>query len=177
MNSSLVLTIIGDDRPGLVEAVSAAVTSHGGNWEESRMARLGGKFAGILLVEAPAERVPSMKQALAELNPRGLKVTVDESTEAAAVPAGAVAMLELVGHDRPGIVRDISHAIARRGVNVEDLRTQRTSAPMTGEMLFKASVRLRFPPHLSLSQLRQELEPLAAALMVDITLSESAAGA
>ena len=172
MNASLVLTIIGDDRPGLVEAVSSSVSSHGGNWEESRMAHLAGKFAGILLVEAPREKVDALRSSLRELSRRGINITIEESTTPQAVQEGATAVLELVGHDRPGIVRDISHAIARRGVNVEELRTERSSAPMSGEMLFKAMIRLRFPAHLSLAQIRQELEPLAAALMVDITLSE-----
>lgn len=174
MNVSLVLTIIGDDRPGLVEAVSSAVNAHGGNWEESRMAHLAGKFAGILLVQAPQERVDALKSSLRELGQRGLNITIEESTVSEQAATGATAVLELVGHDRPGIVRDISHAIARRSVNVEELRTERSSAPMSGEMLFKATIRLRFPPHLSPAQIRQELEPLAAALMVDITLSEGA---
>ena len=55
MQRLLVMTVIGQDRPGLVESVAALVAENGGNWLESRMSRLGGHFAGILRVEVPGE--------------------------------------------------------------------------------------------------------------------------
>jgi len=82
----LVLTVIGDDRPGLVEQLSTAISTHQGNWLESSMSRLAGKFAGILKVSVPAEQAPALQQALAGLSL--LKVTVESSPESQEAPKG-----------------------------------------------------------------------------------------
>jgi glycine cleavage system regulatory protein len=80
------------------------------------------------------------------------------------------ASLELMGQDRPGIVRKLTQALASRGVNVEELHTECVSAPMSGEPLFKARARLQVPADFSIDDLRQELERIAADMMVDVTL-------
>src|SRR4051812_31414302 len=123
MQHSLVMTLIGADRPGLVESVAAIVTEHGGNWLESRMSRLGGKFAGIVRVEVSAEKEQALASALKNLSTHGLSVVV-HSDEAKPASIGATTVLEIVGQDRPGIVRQISHALANFGVNVEELQTE-----------------------------------------------------
>ena len=172
--TDLVLTLIGPDRPGLVEAVAEVVARHGGNWLESRMAHLAGKFAGILRVEVPPEQADALSAALAELETRGLRVVGEPSGEAGRPAPGRTLALELVGLDRPGIVRDISQLLANGGANVEELSTDRTSAPMSGEMLFSASTRVRLPPHADVARLRAELERMASDLMVEIRLVETA---
>src|SRR5262245_2256078 len=126
MQRMLVMTIIGPDRPGLVESVAAIVAEHGGNWLESRMSRLGGQFAGILRVEAPTERESALRSALKQLEPQGLTVVV-QPDKAPAPPAPAAAQLsslDIIGHDRPGIVRQISRTLTQHGVNVEELETE-----------------------------------------------------
>ncbi len=170
--TDLVLTLIGPDRPGLVEAVAAVVASHGGNWLESRMARLAGKFAGILRVEVPPENTEALLRDLAELEGRGLKVASEASGGPAATPAGRVLELELCGLDRPGIVRDIAQLLAAGGANVEELATDRSSAPMSGEMLFSTKARVRLLDDADLAGLRSALERLASDLLVEIRLSE-----
>jgi glycine cleavage system regulatory protein len=168
--TSLVLTLLGPDRPGLVEAVADVIAGNGGNWLESRMAHLAGKFAGVLRAEVPAEKVDPVLQALARLESRGLKI-VAEIAGAAAAPADQRAMdLELVGLDRPGIVREISQLLAQQGVNVEELTTDRSSAPMSGEMLFHARARVHIPASTDLARLRAGLERLANDLVVEIRL-------
>jgi glycine cleavage system regulatory protein len=172
--TSLVLTLIGPDRPGLVEAVAEVIAAHGGNWLESRMAHLAGKFAGVLRAEVPAERTRAVVEALARLEERGLKVVA----EVASAPTAAVDRrpmeLELVGLDRPGIVREISQLLARHAINVEELRTDRTSAPMSGEMLFRAVARVHVPAGADLAAVRAGLERLANDLLVEIHLAEPA---
>jgi glycine cleavage system regulatory protein len=170
--SSLVLTVIGADKPGLVEALSEAVASHEGNWLESRMARLSGRFAGILRVSVPPERTAALAAALSRLEERGLRVVVETSVEDEGAEPHHGLQLELVGADRPGIVREISRVLAERGVNVDELSSECTSAPMSGEALFRASARLRVPVSLPLEELRARLEALAHDLMVDLTLDE-----
>ncbi len=172
--TDLVLTLLGPDRPGLVEAVAERVAAHGGNWLESRMARLAGKFAGILRAEIPEDKVQAVLADLAKLEERGLKVTGEPSAEAALPTPGRTLDLELVGLDRPGIVREISQLLASGGANVEELSTDRSSAPMSGEMLFHAQARVRLPGSADMGALREALERLASDLMVEIRLVETA---
>jgi glycine cleavage system regulatory protein len=168
--ASLVLTIIGPDRPGLVEALAATVVDYEANWIESRMAHLAGQFTGLLRVEVHSERTDDLTRALRRLEDRGLRVLV-ETTQLQPLATDAPAIsLELVGQDRPGIVREVSRALASQGVNVEELETECTSAPMSGEMLFRARARLRLPAGSSPDTLRKALERLADELMVDLTL-------
>lgn len=168
---NLVLTLIGPDRPGLVEAVADVIAAHGGNWLESRMAHLAGKFAGILRAELPGDRVAAATQALARLEGRGLKVVIESGAPRAA--AGRSLELELVGLDRPGIVREISQLLAQHGINVEELTTDRTSAPMSGEMLFSARARVQLADGTDVGAVRAALERLANDLMVEIRLVEA----
>ena len=169
-----VMTVIGPDRPGLVESVASLVTEHGGNWLESRMARLGGQFAGILRVEIPTEKNEAFTAAVASLETRGLSVVLQPDRPEAAAPLPRLTTIEIVGHDRPGIVRQISRALAAHGVNVEELETELSSAAMTGETLFKATAKLGIPPSCDTAELRLELEKIAADLIVDISLAELA---
>lgn len=165
------MTVIGPDRPGLVESIAGLVTEHKGNWLESRMSRLGGFFAGILRVELPADQETSLILALENLSAHGLTVVAHPDRATASVPA-RLSRLEIVGHDRPGIVREISRSLAAHGVNVQELETECTSAAMTGETLFNASARLSIPETCDLAVLRQELEKIAADLIVEISLAE-----
>src|SRR5437868_752155 len=137
MDAPLVITVVAKDRPGLVEALASAVAEHGGNWLESRMSRLGGQFAGIVHVEVPADREQALAKALKALDTRGLTVVV-HSDQSQARDSSRTNILEIVGQDRPGIVRQISHTLAEAGVNVEELHTECASAAMSGETLFKA---------------------------------------
>ena len=121
MQRLLVMTVIGQDRPGLVESVAALVAEHGGNWLESRMSRLGGQFAGILRVEVPGENEPALVAALKKLESRGLTVVVHPDQPKPLPASARQSVLDIVGQDRPGIVREISHALASFGVNVEEL--------------------------------------------------------
>ena len=168
---SLVVTVIGKDRPGLVELVSAVVEEHGGDWVESRMSRLAGEFAGILRVSVPAAQADTLSKALEGLRSEGLRVAVERGVEET-VEEGHLIVLELIGSDRPGIVHKISEALAARGVNVEELNTECDGAPWSGDTLFKAMARLRAPRALDLDQLRESLEAIAGDLMVDISIGE-----
>jgi len=173
MQRMLVMTVIGPDRTGLVDSIAGLVTDHGGNWLESRMSRLGGHFAGILRVEVPPEKEPLLVAALQKLEARGLTVVVHPDDLKAAPPTTArLSLLEIVGQDRPGIVRQISHALAGFGVNVEELHTECASAAMSGETLFKARATLSIPESCDAAQIRQQLERIAEDLIVEISLAE-----
>ena len=175
-----ILTLIGPDRPGLVEVVAERVVACGGNWMVSRMAHLGGKFAGIALVAVPETQIDALKQKLAALESEGLVVHIESASSSsidaqAAEVATAVAktpeqfLLQVVGSDRPGIVRELSGVLAAAGINVESLATEYTAAPMSGGPLFRAEVQFALPAAITLDRLRSEMEAVAGDLMVDFS--------
>jgi glycine cleavage system regulatory protein len=143
---SLVLTVIGPDRPGLVELLARTVAEHEANWLESRMSHLEGQFAGLLRVSVASDRTAALSKALAELEALGLRVMTRTSEGPSLPPSHRSLRLELVGQDRPGIIRDLSRALAARRVNV--------------------------PRDVSLDELRETLETIANELMVDLTLDD-----
>jgi glycine cleavage system regulatory protein len=167
--TTLVLTVVGDDRAGLVAAVADVVGDHGGNWETSQLAELAGAFAGIIEVSVAAERAEELRAALASLHGL-LKVTVHpgagEHTSASTRPL----RMQVIGNDHPGIVRDISTVLNRHGVSIDRLTTRTTEAAMYGGRLFEATVVARAPASVDLDDLTGELERLAAEIQVDVTL-------
>lgn len=169
----LVLTLIGPDRPGLVESVAETVAAGGGNWLESRMAHLAGQFAGILRVEVSPDKAEALVAAIRKLDDHGLRVVIESTSSPPQLDQGRAIDLELVGQDRPGIMKEVSQLLASKGVNVEDLKTDRTSAPMSGEPLFSARARVRVPHQLPIVELRASLERLAQDLMVELRVAES----
>lgn len=177
MRDSLVLTVIGPDRTGLVEALAGGISAAGGNWESGRMAQLAGQFAGVLLVTIDKPRTDELLAALRALDGRGLQVTAhpapgSRDADDDGDDDGIHVFLELTGDDRVGIVRDVGRILAERGVNVEELETDVVSAPMSGEQLFTARAVLRVPATLALAELRSSLETLGGELMVDLTTAE-----
>lgn len=167
----LVLTVLGEDRPGLVSAVSAPVEARGGSWQRSEMVRLAGKFAGVVLVSVPAAAVEGLRADLAALADDGLHVTVEPTGRPAAAADVRTAHLHLVGADRPGIVAEVSRAAAERGVGIEELATALVEAPMAGGTVFELDALLVAPAHADLDDLRSALETLGAELMVDVDLT------
>ena len=173
MSVSLVLTLIGEDKPGLVELLSQTVAAHDGNWLESRMSHMAGRFAGILRTSVPASRAEALMEALFALESRGLRVVIERSEHEEAEARVRRISLDLVGTDRAGIIRDISRALASRRINVDELLTECKSAPMSGEMLFRAYAKLRVPVETKTDELFDALEAIADDLMVDITFGEA----
>lgn len=167
--ATLVLTLVGDDRTGLVNAVARAVTDHGGNWERSQVVELAGKFAGIVVVTVADDRSDEL---IAALEPLGglLDVNVQLAAEQSADQVTTIITLDLVGTDHPGIVSDITRVLTEHGVNIESLTTATRHAPMAGGTLFEATAELEITPAVDLAALQASLELLANELMVDLTL-------
>ena len=172
MSTSIVLTVVCDDRPGIVEGLSQLLGDHHGNWAESSMMSLAGKFAGILLLRLPSTRVDAFMAALERLEADGMQIVAQRCGSAGSGTPARVYSLELVGQDHPGIVHDITDLLARRGVNVQELETSVQSASMSGESLFLAHAEIHVPEEVPMEELQQELEDLANELMVDIRLED-----
>lgn len=173
MQRLLVMTVIGKDRTGLVETLAHLIADNHGSWLESRMCRLGGEFAGILRVQVPDDKEQRLTEALRALESGGLTVIIrsDESIVAAQQAKGA--SLTLIGQDRPGIIYQISSALARHNINFEELESRQFSAAMSGEMIFTATARLQIPDSCIIADLRRQLEEIGSELMVDIAFTET----
>ncbi len=167
----LVLTVVGDDRPGLVNALAEQIAAHGGNWERSELAELAGAFAGIVLVSIPDERVEQFTAALEGLEGM-LRVTAHGGVADAEAQAGE-RLLEatVLGNDRPGIVRDVSAAIAAHALSIDTFRSRTLDAPMSGGTLFEATVTVSLPAAADAETLTSALEALAGEIQVDLTVA------
>lgn len=168
MNTPIVMTVIAKDRPGLVEMISAKIAECGGNWEESRMSRLGGQFAGILKIQVESAQRELLIQSLEALDEKGLKVIINEDGVAHAEAKVMALKISVVGQDHPGIIRDLSTVLLKHEANVEELHTELQSEPMSGYALFVASIKLILPPMGDAQKLKVDLESVAADLMVDL---------
>lgn len=171
--ATYVITVIGDDRVGLVQSLADGVARTGGNWERSSMAELAGKFAGIVMVTVPDERAEELAENLRHLDGM-LDVRIQKAAEAAAAESGAVTVkLELVGNDRPGIVHEITTALRSHGITIDRLESHVTDAPMYGGQLFECHAVLRGPES-AMPGARADLERIATELMVDLNLADAA---
>jgi glycine cleavage system regulatory protein len=168
----LVLTLIGPDHPGIVDSVAEVVAAHGGNWLESRMAHLAGKFAGVLCVEVADEQAAALEEALDRLEVSGLKVIVERSAPVEA-PRQHAMEIDLLGLDRPGLVHEVSTVLAAHRINVEELTTDRPSAAHSGDRMFRAHIRVNIPETVDVAAVRQSMERLAGDLMVEIRVAEA----
>jgi glycine cleavage system regulatory protein len=169
MHSYLVMTVLGNDRPGLVSSLADTVANHGGNWLESRMARLAGQFAGIARIECPADSVDALIHELQTQGPSGLTVlAVREDGEETA--ARRTLVVDVVGNDRPGIVRELSAAVTSAGGNIEELTTGLESAPMSGHPMFRAHGVISIPETTETEVLITAIESLGGDLTVDLSV-------
>lgn len=169
MQTQLVLTIISDDKPGVVELLAQTITQHQGNWLESRMAHLAGKFAGILQVSVNSETQQALIEALTGLADQGLKIVV-ETALSNIKPAGKEFYFSVMGSDRPGIVHEIAQAFAGRNINMGELETACSSMPWSGEPLFEANGSIEVPSSVDMDELYTQLDTIADELAIDIRL-------
>ncbi len=168
MNTSIVLTVIADDQPGIIETVSEVLNKHQGNWTQSSMSSLAGHFAGILLASVPVDKTEACLAELHGLESMGLRIIANISGEEAGTGKTSEYTLELVGNDRPGIVHDITRILASHKASVINLETTVEAASMGGGELFKARAQLLVPESSDIFALENELEEIANDLMVDI---------
>jgi glycine cleavage system regulatory protein len=168
--ASLILSVIGSDRPGLTEALAGAVLSAGGNWLESHLSRLGGLYVGSVLVELATEAVDDLRAAVRAVDAQGLEVRIAPAVEAPAVGGDAL-HFSLVGQDRPGIVRQVTGILSALQVNIEAFDTRISAEPHSGAPLFHMEARLRLPPGLQARGVQAALEAISAEIMIDISLT------
>lgn len=163
----LVFTLLGPDRPGIVKDISALVREHGGNWMESSLSHLAGHFAGLVRVTVPTEKRSGLLDALSGLEGSGLKVVVADQA-GPMLDEGTRVAFELTANDRPGLIEELTGALAQLEVNVIELHTTAESAPMATEMLFVAQFDVALPANVDEEALSARLEQLSDDIMIDM---------
>lgn len=169
-STSLVVSIVGTDRPGIVSLLAERAQRLGANWAASRMTRLAGEFAGTVHFEVPRENADALATALRGLASNGLQVVIARSDREDMPTTMHGFELELVGEDRLGIVSSLTKMLAERNVSIENLHTEIVRSTGTGT--FKIAAHLLVPAALSIDELRRELGTLASEMKVDISLGE-----
>ena len=173
MDSAYIVTFIGDDRPGLVEELSRVIERNGGNWRESRLSQLGGKFAGLVLVSLPQSNTATLEQELSALAASGLSVSVNPTASALAPADNIDLRLNVIGPDRPGIVKEVSRALAERTINVVEMDSHVAPAAMSAENLFNATICASVPADTNLDSLSDSLDEIANQMTLDIEFERS----
>lgn len=170
--AKLVLTLVGDDRAGLVRSLADTVATHGGNWERSELAELAGAFAGIVLVSVPDHSLAALTADLEDLEGL-LHVTPHEgkADAGAAAPLGERFVFTVLGNDSPGIVREITRALEQNGLSIDRFTSRTLDAPMAGGTLFEATVSARIPAGADAAAATARLEQIAGEIQVDLTVA------
>lgn len=165
----LVLSVVGSDRPGLTQALAAAVYSAGGNWLESHLSRLGGLYVGSVLVELEAGQAEALRSAVSAVDAHGLEVRIAPAVEGRGAD-GETLQFSLVGQDQPGIVNQVTAVLSGLHANIETFETWISDEPQTGYPLFNMAAHLRLPPGLPAGKVQSALEAISGEIMVDISL-------
>ncbi len=173
MNASnlktVVITVFAEDRPGIVRSLSDTALKHNASWQESSLSRLCGQFTGIVHFEVTEDKRDSLSAALANLSEEGINITVHHDAKVKSDDDEVNALYIMVeANDRPGIVQEITQALAENNVNVDNIDTEVSSASMAGYMLFKAHLSLAMPDDMSESNLEEILEDVSDDLMVSV---------
>jgi glycine cleavage system transcriptional repressor len=173
MRKNIVFTLTGTDRIGIVEAVTNLLLEHGGNVETSRMVRLGGEFAMLILVSMPVEEAESLENVVCSLTAEGYTVTSNQTEQSYAdkFPGWLPFQIEVLGTDHEGIIHQIAHYLSQCGINIESLDTGISRAPMSGTPLFNMKAQVMVPPSLAGKEWTSGLEEIGHHQNVDVNVT------
>ena len=172
MPESLIVSFIGDDRPGVVQLIADVVAGHGGSWQESRMSGLGGYFSGTARIVISADSLEALDQSLQSLE--GITCVIRQSRETSPGKVTQKMKLDIVGPDRPGILQDVTSELVGHGINVIEMETEVRPASMSGELNFIADAFVEVPNEVDIESLDRQLGAIAKNLGLDILFEESA---
>jgi len=173
MRTDLVFTLTGTDRVGLVEEVTGVLLAAGGNVETSRMARLGGEFAMLVLVSLPADKIAEAESALAHLSEQGFRISFAETnpTAASQLAEWSPYRVSVHGADHEGIVHEIARGLSQLGITIESMETGVSAAPVTGLTLFDMTALVLVPPHVDDTDWAATLSDAARDANVDVEIA------
>jgi glycine cleavage system transcriptional repressor len=173
MQTNFVLTLTGPDRIGIVDEVTGLLLAIGGNVETSRMARLGGEFAVIMLVSMREDRFSDLDAELKRLTVRGYKATttVAQRNDTESRLGWLAYRIEVEGADHEGIIHGVAHYLSEQGISIESVDSDSSPAPTSGVPLFAMTAQVVVPPGLSEQDWRGGLEDIARRMNLDILVS------
>lgn len=173
MRVNIVFTLTGPDRIGIVESVTRMILAHDGNVETSRMARLGGEFAILMLISMPSEQLSAMESDVEKLIPQGYKVTTGRTgqTDAAAYRGWLPYRIEVYGADHEGIIHQIARYLSEHGINIESMETGTSRAPVSGTPLFSMTALIVVSPDPGNRNWEADLENVGRDLSVEIRVT------
>jgi len=172
MPESLIVSFIGDDRPGIVRVIADVVAGHGGSWQESRMSGLGGYFSGTARILIDSDSLEALEQSLQALE--GLTCIIRPLGQTFPDKTTQKMKLDIVGPDRPGILQDVTSQLVGYGINVIEMETEVRPASMSGELNFIADALVGVPNEVDIESLDKQLDAIARNLGLDILFEESA---
>jgi glycine cleavage system transcriptional repressor len=175
MRANVVLTLTGKDRIGLVDEVTQLLFKLGGNVETSRMARLGGEFAILMLVSMPEENVDQIEKYIVKLTAQGYKVTTSrtEKPYAETHPDWQPFRIEVHGADDEGLIHQIAHYLSQCGINIESMDTSTVQAPESGAPLFDMIAVVSVPPSLAGQDWEEKLSSLGHEMNLEVNVSDA----
>jgi glycine cleavage system transcriptional repressor len=171
MPKNIVLTLTGRDKVGIVDNVTSLIAKHGGNVESSRMARLGGEFAMLMLLSLPEDKLPKLDQDFVSLRSENYQISLLTTEDTSTKYAGWLPYeIEVTGADHEGIIHDISHHLAEQGINIESMDTSSSPAPMSGTPLFMMKGIVLVPPKLNFHAWSDALEEIGDKQNVSVRI-------
>lgn len=172
MIAQIIITVIADDRPGVVETLADIIARLNGNWLESQLMNIHGKFSGIVAVAIPESRLSELQNDLDQLADQGFAIASQRVNQLPNKRNLKPFKLTIVGPDRPGIVKEVSSALANRGINLTKLTSECSSMPWSGEPMFTAQGLAHIPQHVNMVELDDDLDAIAEELGLDIALED-----
>jgi glycine cleavage system transcriptional repressor len=171
MPKNIVLTLTGHDKVGIVDNVTSLIVKHGGNVESSRMARLGGEFAMLMLISMAENELSGLDRDFAQLRGENYQVLLVPTEDAAGKYTGWLPYeIEVTGADHEGIIHEVSHHLASQGINIESMDTSSTPAPMSGTLLFMMKGVVLVPPQLHFHVWSNAMEDIGDKLNVSVKI-------
>ena len=167
------ITIVSDDKPGLVEKIARCIKQHQGNWLESNLSKLSGKFAGVILIELPHDQHEVLRAALVAIKSEGIYAYLHDATHTPQIASESPSLaFHASGPDQKGIVQELTELFSAMSINVQSLRTECTSMPYSGNPLFEAHGVIEPPQKLDQDELQKKLHEIGDRLALDIILTE-----
>lgn len=173
MTKEIVLTLTGHDRVGIVDQITDLFVKHRGNVETSRMAHLGGEFAMLALVAFDDKELPALEAEFDKLRGEGFQITLvqTEDDHATKYAGWLPYQIEILGADHEGIIYEVTHHLAQQGINIEDMETSTSPAPMSGTPLFRMEATVLVPPKLPFHEWSEALEEIGDKLNVTVEVT------
>ena len=167
-----ILTFIGDDQPGFVKSIARVIADGQGNWLESRMSQLEGKFAGLARIGVSEDKAEPLKLALLSLAENKFTLSIEDVDESATGDLQKY-QLSILGPDRPGIVHEVTSSLARYQINLLEMSSDVAAAAMTGIPMFSAEATVEVTDQVDITVIDNQLSDIAAELGIDILFAES----